>query len=108
VGELGGEELENLSFFFFPSFFSQQLNPTFVVLKTKVVKQNPTLQEGGEEREREIGGRNKTNNNPRGRVRVLVGVAKDKDMKDLSFLQILTTLQARGREREREGLRRGQ
>lgn len=38
----------------------------------------------------------------------MVGVAKDKDMKDLSFLQILTKLQARGREREIEGLRRGQ
>jgi hypothetical protein len=55
VGELGGEELENLSVFFFPSFFFQQLNPTFVVLGTKVVKQNPTLQEGGEERERDWG-----------------------------------------------------
>ncbi len=60
MGELGGEELENLSVFFFPSFFFQQLNPTFVVLGTKVVKQNPTLQEGGEERERErLGGETK-------------------------------------------------
>jgi hypothetical protein len=54
-GGAGWEELENLSFFFFPSFFFQQLNPTFVVLETKVVKQNPTLQEGGEERERDWG-----------------------------------------------------
>ncbi len=57
-------------FFFFLVFFFQQLNPTFVLLETKVVKHNPTLQEGGEERE--IGGRNKTNNITRGRERVLV------------------------------------
>ncbi len=102
MGELVGEELENLSFFFFlVVFFFQQLNPTFVVLETKVVKQNPTLQEGGEEREREIGGRNETNIITRGRARVLVWGAEDEDMKDLSFLQVLTPSQARGRERER-------
>ncbi len=39
-------------FIFFLVFFFQQLNSTFVVLETKVVKQNPTLQEGGEDRER--------------------------------------------------------
>ncbi len=31
----------------------------------------------------------------------MVWGAEDKDMKDISFLQILTTIQARGRERER-------
>jgi hypothetical protein len=74
------------------------LNPTFVVLETKVVKHNPTLQEGGEERD----WGEKQNQQHYKRERESFGVGgRDKDMKDHSFLQILTTLQERGRERER-------